>query len=266
MDIMIYMAKEIENSGGNESQRHTVYPYYSLDRAIKVAEVVKDLGGTNADVSKSQIAHGLQVGEASSSLPALLGAARIYLLLEGRGSYRLTEIAKQYFYPANPEEKRLALLNMVKGPPLYSALIDRFDGTKFPATENLVNILHREQGVAETWQARVASMFISSLRDAQVIDTAGFVRFKAMLHTTRPAVVPTTQLAATEPMLEAVPTPPAQVQSVVAQQPGLTPVARAGVTLWAYHGIRLEVPEQMTMSLWQKLANYVNVLKPEEEG
>ncbi len=37
-----------------------------------------------------------------------------------------------------------------------------------------------------------------------------------------------------------------------------------GMTCWNFRGIRLETPENMTKELWQKLFNYVNVLKPDE--
>jgi hypothetical protein len=163
----------------SSAPKHTTYPYYSLQKAMELAEVVRDLGGANSEVQRSLIAQRLGMEDNSPSLVGILGAARLYDLIAGRGTYRLTETAMRFFHPTNPNDSRLAQLAMIKAPPLFSALIDRFDGSRLPNIDLLINVLHRDHLISESWRSRAASLFVSALKDAQVLDGAGFLRYKA---------------------------------------------------------------------------------------
>ena len=256
------MAEQKKKPEAAEPVKRTVYPYYSLNKAIELAEIVRDHGGVNSDVSKSLLAQHLQTEETSPTLNGVLGAAKLFILVDGRGSYRLTDTAKRYFFPTTEKDQMTALLDMVNGPPLFRSLISRYDGTRLPTQAMLINLLTKDYGISESWRVRAASLFMSALERVGLIDSAGFLRYKASLHATangnmvRMTNSPTTAIA-----------PPA-----IDQPPSAMPVEsteqtpQSGVAGWTYKGIRVEVPENLSMELWKKLSNYVNVLKPDEDA
>ena len=174
----------VVNGKGNSSERQkrSAYPYATFQKAREIAQAVKDLGGSNADVQKSVVAHRLGVEESSPGLSQNIVSAKLFGLIEGHGSYRLTDLAKRYFFPTDDQERQQALLEMVSLPPVFGALIDRFDGTRLPKGDVLVNILHRDFNVSPSWRARVAALFLGSMREAQIIDASGCLRYRAQLY------------------------------------------------------------------------------------
>jgi hypothetical protein len=172
------------------------YPYYSLARSLKVAETVAELGGNRQEVQRSLIAQNLKVADSSASLVQLLGAAKCFGLIEGRGAFKLTPLAIDYLFPADENQKRNALLRVVNHPAVFTKLIDRFDGNKAPSTEILINLLQREEiGVPKSWASRIASLFMSALRDTSILDSDGFIRYGAALHTTQTGTPPDSRTA-----------------------------------------------------------------------
>src|SRR5688572_17236697 len=94
-----------EQAGESEKGRDpSSYPLHPLSTALTVAEVVKDLGGTNRPVSKSLIASHLKVPE-GQVLNQRIGSTRAFGMIQGRGEYMLTEMAKQYFFPHHENER-----------------------------------------------------------------------------------------------------------------------------------------------------------------
>jgi hypothetical protein len=63
------------------------------------------------------------------------------------------------------------------------------------------------------------------------------------------------------PLAAAAPSPPPPSLAHAAFEGG----SKEGIVRWSYRGIQMEVPENMTMDLWKKLSEYVNVLKPEND-
>ncbi|MDB5358137.1 MAG: hypothetical protein JWN24_4590 [Phycisphaerales bacterium] len=261
------MAIQQQNNGASDGQKHTAYPYYSLQKALEVANMIRELGGVNGDVQKSLIAHRMAVDEASPTLMGILGAARLYGLIDGRGVYRLTDVAKEYFLPTNDRDRSVALLRMVKGPPLFAALIDRFDGSRLPAPDVLVNILHREHKIAESWRTRAVSLFLSSLREANALDSAGYVRYKASLHAGSAVSVGSAKSPPIGPDSESV--LPDGIAPVMERAPRRESPPPADMDVWSFsigaQSVRVETSKELSSALWDKLSRYINVLKPENE-
>jgi hypothetical protein len=268
------VSKQDDGADGGQAKgaRHTPYPYYSLAKALELAEIVRDLGGVNRPVQKSLIAHRMGVEEDSPTLMGVLGAAKLYNLIEGRGSFQLTDVAKNYFHPTSANQRQLAHLQMVVGPPLFAALIERFDGARIPDQEMLVNILHRDHHIAESWRSRAASLFLSSLREAQLIDGAGFIRYRASLDANSAGNIGVMKEPATN-------TPEASTVSVGAPPAPKSSVLPAGIKkddtglIWGLDTwtakvgddiLRLETSHDLSPAAWERLNRYVQAIKPEK--
>jgi hypothetical protein len=254
---------------GSTAQSGLAYPYNSLQKCIDVARVVGDMGGVNGDVQRSVIAQGLGVEEGSNSLTVLLGASKLYDLLDGRGAYRLTETAKQYFHPTNPSDAVVAKLKMAKSPPLFSALIERFDGTRLPAQDMLVNLLNREYRITESWRTRAVQLFLSALKFADAVDASGFLRFKASLAAAGLGSIG--GMNGTVPDAEKLSdSQDAPIAPQIAQ-PAINEVnvSSGSVNTWTFgtgkEVVRVQTSQDLSMDLWEKLEQYVRVLKPTQE-
>jgi hypothetical protein len=260
------MAKQPEQA--ESAAKRSTYPYYGLRKSLEIATAVRDLGGVKTGVQKSVLAHQLGVDENSAAFKQQISAVKSFGLLEGWGTYTLTDIAKEYFYPTDDGQKRRALLKALKSPSVFAQLIDRFDGSRLPAGSLLTNVIHRDCSVTDSWAQRVAALFVGSLREAGVVDSAGFVRYDAAMHSANGV--------ATSGESEADPVLPDAVSEAVAagpaQRPAQVPVqVRTGsedpnVNVWQYSAggvrIRLETTGELPLALWKKLDQVVQVLKP----
>src|SRR5438128_820150 len=115
-------------------QREAKYPYYDLEDAINFASSIKDLGGSKGGVKKSIIARQLGLAESTPSFFQKLSATKTYGIIEGWGSYGLTELGRNYFYPTSEIDAQEAKLAMFTTPELFKKLVARFDGEKLPTT------------------------------------------------------------------------------------------------------------------------------------
>ncbi|HWE97925.1 MAG TPA: hypothetical protein VG269_28500 [Tepidisphaeraceae bacterium] len=256
------MTELTQNQEAEEGKR-SAYPYATFPTTLEIAAKVKELGGSNHEIKKSVLAHSFGVSDKSPSLIQNIASAKAFGLIHGRGSFRLTETAQKYFFPTSEGERQRAILHAIKTPLIFESLIDRFDGQKVPDAATLVNILHRDYHVTVSWQRRVAALFISTIREAKIVDASGILRYQSSLHTAGNGILggmssPTTSSSPTPVPADRL--PPAY-ESLVAMEP-----VKAGVAGWTYRGIRVEVPENLTFELWKKLIDYVNVLKPDEKS
>src|SRR5262245_29762768 len=163
------------------------YPYYDLEACIELSNSVRELGGAKTSVRKSQLAHHVRLAESTPSFFQKLSAAKVFGIIEGRGSYTLTELGRRYFYPQSEQDQVAAKLRMFSTPPAFLRIITRFDGEPLPKTEILVNIFHSEMDIPVSWKDRVAQIFNRSAAYAGIIDNGGFLRYDSALHIDSPS-------------------------------------------------------------------------------
>ncbi|MGD0743635.1 MAG: hypothetical protein ABSA45_00625 [Verrucomicrobiota bacterium] len=157
------------------------YPVYDLSEAVKVAEAVRDLGGNNAPVSRSLLAQHLKYAETGPSFFQRVAASKSFGVIDGRGSYSLTELAKQYFYPTVENGKESAAVKMLTFPKSFGLLVQKFDGGKLPGNEMIGNIIHAEADIPVSKKNILAGCFVRSAQFIGAIDTGGFLRCKALV-------------------------------------------------------------------------------------
>jgi hypothetical protein len=165
----------------SEVRSRPSYPYYSLAKCLEFGRAVRELGGNTGSVARSLIAQQLAVEENSSSMTQLIIATKTFGIVEGRGEFSLTSNGKRYFYPTSEQEKKLAQLAFLAAPSVFSQLLEKFDGNRLPNAEMLGNLI-LGMGVPESWKQRVASLFVSSLKDVAAVDSQGIIRVGAAKH------------------------------------------------------------------------------------
>lgn len=243
----------------DQGQKGAGYPQFDLETCIKFATNIKDLGGSRTAIPKSMLARHLKVAESTPSFFQRLSAAKFFGIIEGWGSYGLSEHGKAYFYPTSEQDKSRALLSMLAFPPIFKSLITRFDGEKLPNIQVIGNILHQSFPVPDSWKDRVASTFVRSARFAGIIDDQGFLRYDAGM-----------RMPPAKPLEE---NPPAQDQNwqehpnkplVPAQSQSEQSTAERVVWSYSYKGqtARFDTPSDLTLEFWQRLDAYIQLIKP----
>lgn len=263
------MAKNPENTEDTDGAR-VQYPYCTLQKSLEGAIAIRDLGGVRASVQKSVLAHHLGVEEGSPAFKQLIGSMKAFGLVAGRGAYTLTELAKEYFFPTDDQQRRRALLKAVRSPVVFGALIDRFDGNQVPNNNLLGNVLHRDFRIAPSWAPRVATLFLGALRIADAVDAGGRMRYDSTFH----------KATVNDGDSVDAPGPSASEHSAVMGTPHLTPSRApsnsspqtswfsepATTNVWAFKmgggAVRLETTDELPFALWRKLRDYVEVIKP----
>lgn len=172
----------MKTSGKNEGRKgEAAYPIYDLSEAVKVAEAVRDLGGGNAPVSKSLLAQQLKYAENGPSFFQRVAAAKAFGIIDGWGSYSLTELGRQYFFPTVENGKQSAAISFLTFPKAFSILVQKFDGGKLPTNEIIGNIIHSEADIPVSKKGIIAGCFVRSAQFLGVIDPNGFLRCKAFV-------------------------------------------------------------------------------------
>jgi hypothetical protein len=241
-----------------EDRKGSGYPTYDLESCIKFAGSIRELGGSKEGVKKSLLAKQLGVAESTPSFFQRLSSTKVYGIIEGWGTYGLTDLGKQYFYPTTDQDVEKAILQMFSFPPVFSKLISRFDGGKVPMAAILGNILHQESGLPDSWKDRVAQIFIRNAQFAGIIDSGGFLRYDAAMHTNKTGNLE--KAADQRPKFK----DPLDIPAVFVP----TDDAPAGINIWSYSSkgnqIKVQTPEVISKELWEKLNAYVQILKPSE--
>lgn len=240
------------------------YPYHSLALCVDLARGVREIGNGKQEVSRSLLASHLKIAENSGDFGQKIASTKTYGLIDGRGTFRLTELSMGLFFPTtDPErEKKIALLQAVAQPGAFAALLDRFDGSKPPTQELIGNVLSQQMGIPESWKMRVATFFIKSMETAGALGPDGYLRHAAELEKAKlgsgngapsPSVSPTAGARQN----------PSDMRLEVQPLGDLV-----GVTVWQYpfkgKVFRIETPDDMPREVWEKLSRYVSVLEPDK--
>jgi hypothetical protein len=265
-------------------RRETAYPYYPFRTSLKLAEAVKSCGGKREGVPKDVLADALKMGESSPSFAQVLASAKCFGMIEGRGSYRLTEDGVRYFFPTEDNESLKAKLSFFARPTAFRLLVDRFDGDRLPEAPVLANILLRHGKVPKSWVGRAASLFMDAVNELGLIDEGGRLRYAvALKKATRDSPVAP---AAHEAFPEKVPFHQREIhefarptvrpgqssdpqESSPAPATGSEPRPEYRTNVWSFREaggmVRVESPDPLPRVLWERLKRYVDVLEPSGE-
>ena len=249
-----------ESSGPKRVQ----YPFGSLPKGLEIGEVIKNLGGNREPVTKALVARQQRVGENSGPLQSQLGVAKAYGIIEGAGAFRLTDIGKKYFYPVDPTDKQQAHLKMLVVPVVFEKLVERYDGDELPAPANLANLLI-DMAVPESWTQRVVSFFINAAKHVGVLGDDGFLRYGAAQQDSRQNSI--------APLVDELPAAPATpaARGIVSLTGTTTTInhVQGTVNVWVFgsrdSAVKIETSKELSMGVWEKLNQYVQILKPSEE-
>jgi hypothetical protein len=267
--------------GASDSKKRT-YPYYLLRGCISLGGVVRDAGGDRIAVPKSVVAAGVKMQQSASAFAQLVASAKSYGIVDGYTTLSLTEAGREYYFPTTDRSTRIAELTFLAQPAAFQFIIDKFDGSKLPSPEHLGNLLGRTFGIPRSWSGRAAQIFTTNAEDLGVIDSDGTLRYDAVKH--EAGMFHTIEEAVRRDAVSrgATPRPAAPhsaeeerhaadnfkaIENAQRHYASVPQSASApNVDVWTHpSGIRVEVPEPLTIELWQRLNRHVQSLKPDTQ-
>src|SRR6266446_3729640 len=75
------------------------YPYHPLSLCLDLAKAVREIGNGKQEVSKSLLASHMKLDENSADLSQKIASSKTYGLIDGRGTFKLTDLSTAYFFP-----------------------------------------------------------------------------------------------------------------------------------------------------------------------
>ncbi|MCP3962099.1 MAG: hypothetical protein GY719_30010 [bacterium] len=158
------------------TERSRAYPVLSLeDGGTAVGEILDRLG--DGSYSREVLAEVLGHSNARGGPGARkIAALTQYGFLNRKaGLYSPTSLAASVVWPADESQRQGALLRALRHPPLFEALLDRYEPQgRLP--EHLDGILWRDHGITRKASTVAAEMFRRSARYAGVLDEQGALR------------------------------------------------------------------------------------------
>lgn len=141
--------------------RSSAYPAHNISEVIEAVEkLYKNLGKGPFNRDSVAIALGYK-GLSGASAIKISACIQFGLLNKSGNTYFVADLAKRILTPTSEEEKENAILESLRTPSLYGALISEYEGQALPTM--LPNILSRNYGILESSAKKAAEVFQESL-------------------------------------------------------------------------------------------------------
>jgi hypothetical protein len=147
--------------------RSVSYPRENLEKTLDFVREIHAHAGSSSYLNRESLAEIIKKSTASE----LASAAAHYGLFELKVSvgYKITPLFKRIEKPTNPSEQKVAILEALRNPKVYTQLLSRFSGERVPSSQFLENILSREFAIQEAAAPRAAKIFLENLHFAGVL-------------------------------------------------------------------------------------------------
>lgn len=135
------------------------YPTVKFEECIKVANIVKELGGyaTTENIGKALKIKG-------GGLARKIASTKRWGLLTGIGELRLTDLAKEIFYPIKEGQQEKAKIKAFMSVELFKSVYERFkDEEKLPSGDLLKNLLVTDYELKERDAITVSNIIKKSV-------------------------------------------------------------------------------------------------------
>lgn len=160
-DADVFGLEDSDTVNGKNDRSSIEFPYYDLDAAIRIAEVIHERAGGKC--SLDQLAAFMELAPNSGGFRARIAPARTFGLIESeRGTASLSNLGERVVDPTSrAAARRDAFLTV----PLYRALFERFRSKLLPKSEGLERTMI-ELGVAPKQVSKARTAFERSAQQA----------------------------------------------------------------------------------------------------
>ena len=142
-------------------KRSALYPPSTWDECV---ELIKKIEKYCGKVGYDAVAQDFGLTNASTkSFTRRLSAAKQFgLILTAGKTLQNTDLARQYLYPTDELAQSRIKVQCFQLPPLYSKLVERFNGKQLPTESMLSNILMRDYEIVKAVKDAAAKCFLKN--------------------------------------------------------------------------------------------------------
>lgn len=143
------------------AERSTLYPIVTWEASLDFIKLIDSF--KYKLVSYSEVAKKLGLSSITTkSFSGKISTAKQFgLISTSNKTIQLTEVAKNILYPTETDTHAIAV-DCFKNPPLYSKLIERYEGKALPSKEVLSNTLMMEYRITQSAKDNAAQVFLES--------------------------------------------------------------------------------------------------------
>ena len=157
---------EIENISKDKKEKSKLYPRFNLEICVDFTKMLRTKFGKN-EIDIETVFDALNTRKSRTFRGKLSASKQFGLIVVTDGKINFTEIAADILFPVPEKPIQTALVKAFQSAPLYSELIQKFDGMVLP--EMLPNILSRNHGIAAAIKDEATKVFIESAMFAKVL-------------------------------------------------------------------------------------------------
>lgn len=142
------------------------FPRWTLERALSIAQAIKDKNAGNA-WSPKEIAAVIQIGPATNNYYSLTAASRDYGLTTGNrdsNAIELTELGRKAVYPASDEAEIEARREAFLKIDIFRKVLAYYKGNNLPELRYLANVLQENFGLDPALHAEFVELFDKNCR------------------------------------------------------------------------------------------------------
>ena len=160
--------------------RSSAYPSHGIEDSIDaVSRLNNQLGKGPFDRDSAARALGYK-GVSGASALKISACTQFGLLMRSGNTYYVSDLARKILTPTSETERKMAIIEAVETPSLYSSLISTYTSQTLP--EMLANILCRNYGIIENSAQKAVNIFRDSLEYAGLLKN-GVVQSHSMVAT-----------------------------------------------------------------------------------
>ncbi|HEX9565317.1 MAG TPA: hypothetical protein VF981_15155 [Gemmatimonadaceae bacterium] len=160
--------------GKPRAKSGVAFPYWDLDSAIEVAQVMHDRAGGSCDNVQLAALLGYS-GVSNGSFRTRVSAAKMFGIIEDTddGRLRVSARGRTILSPVTPSDGQRARVEAFLAVDLFRRVFDRFHGGTLPEQVGLRNLLSGEYQVVPDRVAPTVRILLDSAQQAGLFDMAG---------------------------------------------------------------------------------------------
>jgi hypothetical protein len=138
--------KKQDKSGKRNTSAKRSYPRISLQEALRVGQVIKELNGGNP-WTPSEISKALEIGSSTNNFYYYTTSSRDFGITTGNSrspQIELTDFGRELLYAPNEEEELQKKIEAFFNVPIFKKVLEHYKGAELPEMKYLGNTLEME--------------------------------------------------------------------------------------------------------------------------
>lgn len=151
-------------------QRSHAYPSFTIQDSVELVKKIYTQLGVSSYQTRETIAKVLNLSPDTLNKKLSTSVQYNLLDLKAREGYKATPLFIKLYKPLNEEERKEALLQALRSPKLYAALLEEYNNNIVPSVVGVSTNLYRNHNISDSASEKAAQVFIDNLKELNLLD------------------------------------------------------------------------------------------------